>query len=761
MLPGKAAAPRREKIARTARHWASFLSLSSFCRTAEKFLAERPFERGPWLAVAFAAGISAWFVLSGQWQWLALLAVCAAAAAAALALWPEAGLPHLAFAALGVAAMVAAGCVAVWSKSALVGAEPLDRPMIAWVNGRIADREVQPAQARVRLVLDARVEGVERAMRLRVNLPQESDDPALREGATIRLRARLMPPAPPMLPGAYDFAATAWFRGLAATGSVLGQPEVIEPSRGGGFLHAWQHALASHVRASVPGAAGGIAATFASGDRGGIPTIDEDAMRDAGLTHLLSISGLHVSAVIAGAYFIAIRLLALWPWLALRVRLPVLAAGIGALAGIFYTLLTGAEVPTVRSCIGAVLVLGALALGRDPLSMRMVAAAAVFVMLFWPEAVAGPSFQLSFAAVIAIVALHSSAPIKAFLAPRGEGWFRRTTRGAATLLVTGFVIELALMPIGLFHFHRAGIYGALANVIAIPLTTFVTMPLIAFALLLDLVHAGAPVWWLAGKSLELLLAIAHFTAAQPGAVTLLPPMGRGAFVLFIAGGLWLALWNGRVRLLGLLPVAAGIAGLALLRAPDLMITGDGRNVAIPVAGDKLLVLREGRSDYTRDNLREMAGVEGELVPLDQWPGARCSADFCSLAIERGGRVWRLLMARGQDRVDTLELAAACERADIVVADRRLPQSCRPRWLKADRAMLARTGGLAIDLGQGRVTTVAEQQGRHGWERLGIAWPARPTAPAGPTTQSSEPVASVAATSDTMPAAHRSAGLAPQ
>jgi competence protein ComEC len=132
------------------------------------------------------------------------------------------------------------------------------------------------------------------------------------------------------------------------------------------------------------------------------------------------------------------------------------------------------------------LVLAALALGRDPLSLRMLAVAAFFVMVFWPEAVFGPSFQMSFASVIAIIAFHGSAPAKRFLAAREEGYCFAwaASRDAAR---DGTVIELALMPIGLFHFHRAGIYGAAANVIAIPLTTFVTMPLIALALVLDVV----------------------------------------------------------------------------------------------------------------------------------------------------------------------------------------------------------------------------------------------------------------------------------
>jgi len=180
-------------------------------------------------------------------------------------------------------------------------------------------------------------------------------------------------------------------------------------------------------------------------------------MRDAGLTHLLSISGLHVSAVIAAAYLLALKLLALWPAHALRVSLPIVAAGVGALAGIGYTLLTGAEVPTMRSCVAALLVLIALALGREALSLRMVSVAAFLVLLLWPESLINPSFQMSFSAVIAIVALHNTERVKAFLAPREESWLATVSLRGFMLLVTGFVTEIALMPIILFHFHRAGV----------------------------------------------------------------------------------------------------------------------------------------------------------------------------------------------------------------------------------------------------------------------------------------------------------------
>ncbi len=717
-VPEHAADASHARAAMQHRPWRSLIGLSSIVERFEHFLAGAGFDRAPWLAVAFAGGIAAWFGLDNRWHWLALVAACLALSlGTAAALRAEGRLPFLRQALVAMPLLVAAGCLVVWTKSAQVGMPAIARPVVAEIRGRVLEREEQPAEGRVRLLLAAREPGGVRAIRVRINLPVALDRPDIAEGAVIGLRARLMPPAPPMLPGSYDFARAAWFAGIAATGSALGEVTVLQPSGRVGWLARLKAGLSRHVRAQLPGTAGSIAAAYASGDRGAIAAADDDAMRDAGLTHLLSISGLHVSAVIGAAYLLALRLLALWPWLALRVRLPLVAAAGGALAGIGYTLLTGAEVPTVRSCIGALLVLAALALGREALSLRMVAVAAFVVLLFWPEAIVGPSFQMSFAAVIAIVALSGSAPVRGFLAPREEGLAMRGLRALAMLLATGVVIELALMPIGLFHFHRAGVYGALANVVAIPLTTVVTMPLIALALLLDLVGAGHPAWWAAGKSIDLMLALAHWVARQPGAVTTMPAMGLGSIALFVAGGLWLALWQGRVRHWGLLPIAAGIASLALLQPPDILVSGDGRQVALTgEGGGELLVLRDSRSPFVRDNLTEMAGKAGEPRLLSDWPGARCSADFCVLRLHRGGRDWQVLLTRSRDRVPERELAAACDRVDIVIADRRLSPACRPRVLKADRRFLDRNGGLAIALDPWRVRTVAATQGEHGWWR---------------------------------------------
>ncbi|MEO1647411.1 MAG: ComEC/Rec2 family competence protein [Pseudomonadota bacterium] len=695
------------------------------------FLMEAGFDRAPWLAVVFAGGILAWFSLDNPWQWTAAMVACVLIALAALVVWPRAdGVDEtrsfLGGAVVACALTFAAGIAVIWLRSETVGAQPIDRPVIERVEGYVLEREDRPSEDRIRLTLAVRDAANGESRKIRVNVPlaevaridaensQGGAVEALREGAIVRMRARLMPPASPMLPGSYDFARAAWFKGLAATGSLLGRIEIVESSRGARPLARWRRSLSEHVQARLEGPTGAIAAAFASGDRGAISASDAEAMRDAGLTHLLAISGLHVSAVIAAAYFVALKWLALFPALALRVRLPLLAAGVGAMAGIGYTLLTGAQVPTVRACVAALLVLGALVIGREALSLRMVAVAAFVVMLLWPESVVGPSFQMSFSAVLAIVALHTSRPVRAFLSPRDEPWAKRVARRLFVLFLTGLVIEIALMPIVMFHFHRAGVYGALANLVAIPLVTFLSMPLTALALVLDIVGLGGPIWWLAGLSLEALLGVARFTSDQPGAVKLMPQMSGVTVGLFVAGGLWLALWNQRSRIWGLFPITLASVLMLFTPIPDVLIGREGRHVGITLDDGSLLSLRNSRSSYVRDNLLELAGVKSEPIPLEEYEAAKCSREFCVVTIDRGAREWILLLARNNELIEERALAAACERVDIVVASRYLPHSCRPRWLKADKRYLDRKGGVAVNLAHGSITTVSQGQGAHGW-----------------------------------------------
>jgi competence protein ComEC len=587
------------------------------------------------------------------------------------------------------------------------------------VTGRIERVEELPARELVRVTLST--EGGQLPPRVRVNLANRDRPTGLGEGGRVRLRARLMPPPEPAVPGAYHFARVAWFQGLGATGRGFAPVEVLEPGRAGGGLRA---RLSAHIGQRLEGSAGGIAAALATGDEGAISEPDAEAMRRAGLAHLLSVSGLHITAVVGATMLLVLRLLALSPALALRVRLPLVAATAGAVAAVAYTWLTGAEVPTIRSCVAALLVLAALALGREALTLRLVAAGALIVMAIAPESVAGPSFQLSFAAIVAIVSLYEQPRIKRLFDAREAGWAVKAAKGVGSLLVTGVAVEAALMPIATFHFHQAGLYGALANIVAIPLTTFVIMPLEGVALGLDLVGLGGPVWWLTGQFLGLLLWLAHLVAAAPGAVAAVPAMPTGAFALMVGGGLWLALWRTGWRRWGVAPIVLGATWALMTPAPDLLVTGDGRHLALRT-GEGLALLRDRAGDYTRDTLAEGAGHDGAPLALAEAREARCSRDLCVATVEGGQRRWRVVATRSAYLVPAPALIAACGSADIVVSERRLPRGCTPRWLKLDRETLSRTGGVAVTLATANVTTVRTPGDGHPWITPPTVQPPRP------------------------------------
>ncbi|HEX5181755.1 MAG TPA: ComEC/Rec2 family competence protein [Allosphingosinicella sp.] len=395
--------------------------------------------------------------------------------------------------------------------------------------------------------------------------------------------------------------------------------------------------------------------------------------------------------------------------------LGLVAAGAGALAGIAYTILTGSQVPTIRSCIASLLVLGALALGREALTLRLVATGALIILLLWPDSLVGPSFQLSFAAIAAIVILHDHPRVRAFVARREEALPLRVLRGLAGLVLTGLVVEAALTPIGLYHFHRAGLYGTFANIVAIPLTTFVIMPAEALALLFDSLGLGAPFWWVTGWAIRLLLAIAHGTGEAPGAVALLPAMADAAFALMVAGALWLGLWRTKWRRWGLVPFAIGAIWALSAPRPDLLVTGDGRHMALLEPDGKVGLLRTRAGDYVRGAVAVSFATDDDLPDIDDMKGAACSKDSCFVTLERGGRPWRILALRTRIGFDPGPLDRACAAADIVVSEAFLPPDCAPRWLKIDQGLLSRTGGLSIGLGPTPVVrTVAQGVGSHPW-----------------------------------------------
>jgi competence protein ComEC len=669
-----------------------------------------------WLPVAFGGGVAAWFVLPDPRSWIGAILLCAAVALAGTATGAGGRLPRL----LAIGALACAcGIGLIWWRAEWVAAPILARPAIVAFTARVERVEPLAARDLIRLTL-LPDPGAGLPRRVRVNLATADVPEGVSEQARIGLRARLMPPPAASVPGAHDFSRVAWFAGIGATGRGFAPVTVTTRGAAQDGLRA---RLTDHITTRLAGSRGGIAAALATGDEGAIEEPDSEAMRRAGLAHLLSVSGLHITAVVAATMLLVLRLLALWPWLAIRIRLPLVAAAAGALAAIGYTLLTGSEVPTIRSCVASLLVLVALVMGREAMTLRLVAAGAMIVLLAWPESLMGASFQLSFAAIAAIVALHEHPVVAGWFAPREEGRGLRVLRGLGSLLLTGLVVEAALMPIAVYHFHKAGVYGAAANIVAIPLTTFVVMPLEAGALLLDAAGLGAPLWWLTNIALRLLLGLAHAVADAPGSSVALPSMPAAAFGSMVAGGLWLALWRTRWRRLGWLPLMVGGCWAALTPPPDLLVTGDGRHLAVRIDGG-LALLRDRAGDYTRTMLSENGGIDGEPMLLADQASARCSPDACTADLRGAGRSWRLLATRSGYPVAWQALVAVCRSADIVVSDRRLPNGCVPRWLKLDAAALRRTGGVAVTLARGEVRTVRPPGDRHPWITPPTIMPAR-------------------------------------
>jgi competence protein ComEC len=687
-----------------------FLSakIGHFADGIEGFLDRERAQLPLWFTAAFGFGIAAWLWLPGPRQWAGFLAIALGLAASGAAS-RRGRLTRSLF--LGGLAM-AAGCALIWWRSDWVASPRLDRPQVVTFEASVAKIESRAAKGDLRLTLVPAAADLPPLVR--VSMPEKDAPGGLGNSARIRVKARLQPPPPMALPGSHDFARDAWFQGIGGVGRAIGPIAIVEPSPGGG-LDELRDRLGRHIRTQLPGASGGIATALATGDQAAVNEQDADAMRRSGLAHLLSVSGLHIAAVVGAAMLVALKLLALSERLALRFNLVLVAAGFGALAGVAYTLLTGMQVPTVRACIAALLVLGGIALGRDAISLRLVAVGALVVLMFRPEALAGASFQMSFAAVTSIIALHHWAPVRRWLGPREEGWPVRLLRGLFGLLLTGLAVEIALMPFALYHFHRAGLYGVAANMIAIPLTTFAIMPMEAGALILDMVGLGAPLWAATGWTIDAMLDLAHMVGSAEGAVAMLPSMPRWAFALMVGGGLWLCLWTTPIRRWGMAPFAVGAIGAAMAPVPSLLVTDDGQHLALVRDDGVPVLLRSKSGDFVRDLMSEASAYDGDPLALETQRFARCSRDSCVADIVKGGAAWRLLAIRSRNRIDWTELTRACADADIVVADRWLPKACTPRWLKLDRKALETTGGVAIYLGEEpRVESVAGRLGVHPW-----------------------------------------------
>jgi competence protein ComEC len=680
----------------------------------EQKLARERHQMPLFIPVALGSGIGLWNVLPNSDTWVsALLALLAIAAFGAL-------VGELSGRALLVGGLVAAaGLGMAWWEAERVRAPVLQAPVFAeTIVGKVEAVERLPARGRTRLLVRTRDLDAQ-PMLARISVRGESE--GVDVGARVSVRATLSPPPGPVVPGGYHFARRAWFEGIGASGFALGEPEVLAPgppaSGWRARLDAFRADLTALLQDGVGGAEGGVAAALVTGDRGGIPEEATQAMRDSGLAHLIAISGLHIAVVVGGTLWLVRFALVRWEAFALRHDARLWASVAAAGAGIAYTLIAGAGIPTVRACIAVMIVLVGLALGREAISLRLVAAGATLILIWQPHVLISPSFQLSFAAVTGIVALYQAPFARAWRErnPEGGGWTKRLVNGAAALVMTGIAAEAAIAPVALFHFGHVGLYGALANLIAIPLTSFVIIPLLIAGLFASLAGLAEPVFLALSLGIGALLDVARTASALPGAVASISAVTAGAMALIVAGGLWLCLWETQWRLWGLVPVAVGAMLAVTAPRPELFVDPDGRHVAL-LTEQGLAMSRPRAGSYVREMWGAAAGTRRTLT-FDDLAQADCSPDACVLSVpRRGGGDWRLLTTRSRNLIPRPAFEAACAASDIVVSDRRLPYWCAPRWLKLDRTRLGELGAVSIDLDGGRVVSAALGDGAHPWAR---------------------------------------------
>ncbi|MET4684585.1 ComEC/Rec2 family competence protein [Brevundimonas faecalis] len=596
-------------------------------------------------------------------------------------------------------------------------APSMDRPTLveAWV----MDVD-SPGERGARIVMaPVRIRGLApEATPVRLRATVRGEPP--RPGEAVRLYGILNPPPAPASPGAYDFGRNAFFQGMGGTLFALSDTRAATLSpppwrvRMAMKINAVRYALAQRIVERLGPRIGGIAAAMTTGHETWIGQEDLDAMRDSGLAHILSISGLHM-AVVGGFVFFAVRLgVAAWPWLALRVSGKKVAAIAGLAAVATYLVISGAPPPAERAAITASIAFAAILLDRQAVTMHALAVAAFVVLALQPEAVVTPGFQMSFAATAALVALVEAWPkrIKEISAPWPIVAAQRLGSWLVAACTASLVAGLATGPFAMQHFNRTAMYGLFANLSAAPVADFVLMPALALGAALEPLGLGAPFLWLAGKGVEVMLAVGHWTADLPGAVRTVASAPTAALPLAFVGVLFICLWRGRLRWLGL-PLAAAVLIWPRPAAPDVWIGDGGTNAAFR-RGEVAVVIRPQVRTFAVDLWSRRRGLTPAPRAEEGWA---CKRSFCAPETAEAGPValWWGKAAPGIEQMDAL-----CRSAQIISSRaeiRALPPSCEGR-LVLDGVDYGRGGSVELwREGAGwKAVWAADVRGRRPWTR---------------------------------------------
>jgi len=644
----------------------------------------------PWLPVAFGFGIVLYFTAAHEpaW-WAASVAALAGTALSVAARRSSVGLPL----ALGFAAL-AAGFAAATLQTQRIAHPVLQFGVSsAALAGFVEVREERERSDRVVIRL-TRLEGariVEKPERVRIAV-RKGTAPAV--GAFVELKAHLSPPLQPLRPGGYDFARDMYFQRIGASGYALGKIKTVPAQAAPGVwlgyasvIDGMRESINRRIRAVLAGDRGSIASALITGKRGAISAPVNDAFYVSSLAHVLAISGYHM-AVVAGVAFFFIRAgLALFPALAVRRPIKKWAAAGALMMAAFYLVLSGASVSTQRAFIMIAIVLIGIMVDRPTLTFRTISIAAFAVLLLSPQAIVTPSFQMSFAAALALIAAYQyGLPFRAdadsSLSARAAVWGGREI---ASLLMAALVAGLATTPYAAFHFHRLAPYGVIANLLAMPVVSALVMPMGILGVLMTPFGFDGVFWHLMGIGIDWMIAVVLWVANLPGAVGRIQAFGTGPLLTGTAGLLIVCLLRSPLRWSGaVLALAASLWAIATPR-PDILVSGEGQAAAIRGPDGRLSVLHTGRDTFA---VREWLAADADgrnAKDASLKDGVACDEIGCVGRLADGRRVAMPLSAEA--------FTEDCMRAAVVVSPRGAPGACAATLV--DRRVWRAHGAMAL------------------------------------------------------------------
>ncbi|MBQ4826446.1 ComEC/Rec2 family competence protein [Leisingera sp. HS039] len=654
----------------------------------------------PWTPVFLGTGIGAYFSLKSEpgatvFAGLAMCALLMAAGAMSRR--------SLAFL-LWAPALAAAGLCLAGARAHRVSAPVLEFRYYGAVEGRVVAVDRSPTDA-LRLTLDQvrldRVAAEDTPARVRISLKAQEQVPP--PGARVMTTAHLLPPQGPAEPGGFDFRRHAWFKQLGGLGYTR-VPVLLAKAPGQGLpVERLRRNMAQGLQDRIAGETGGFAAAITTGDRSGVGQQTLTALRQSNLAHLLAISGLHMG-LLTGFVFAALRVaFNLIPVIALRWPVKKLAALAALIAGAGYLALSGGNVATERAFVMVAVMFGAVLLNRRAITLRAVAVAAWIVLLRRPESLLSPGFQMSFAATAALVAVF--AALRDGEVPLGPRWLRPVL----ALVISSAVAGAATAPFAAAHFNTVPHYGLLANLLSVPVMGSVVIPAAVLALCLapfglEMIGLTVMRW-----GLDWILAVAQAVSEFEGALSHVPAPGVGVLPLFAAGMLFAVIWQGWLRLAGLLPAACALLMWGAAERPVVLIADSGGLVGVMSPHGRALSRAKGQGFTAKIWLENDGDPAGQIAAAARWRG-----ETEALPIWQGPG-FRLVHAPGKRK---FAQASACKKGDIIVSTvtAQTPENC----LLLTPAVMRQTGSIAVTATGGLQTSrsVSGQRLWTGWQPEG-------------------------------------------